>query len=311
MVTDRGFPNIHQGNNSSPSTPPSSNGEEGVWKSVFDSVDCGLLLLSEPHQVILEANSALCRQWQIPRHELLGLRLNHVVSDDSGDSDRRLFHGRLQRGPAQGSDLQWRKQPLEGAAPGISVAVFSGSPADRREFAGDHDPTTRLANRQFLEAELARRLSASQSTFSPFALLFLDLDGFKAVNDSWGHLAGDDILRETSRRLAECVREKDLVARYGGDEFVVLAEGISDARAAARLARRISAALGQPVPVSASGQRRRPADAQLGVSIGLALATESGISPRSLLEKADRDMYRRKRLRRRKASGLAKPSLQN
>jgi len=295
MVTDRGLTRL-LGKKSDRSDSVASLGSEGMWRTLFEAVDCGLLILSEPHQVIVEANSAICDRWQIPREELLGLSLRHVVASQNDDSTT----GQMMRGPITGSEVRWRLQSIGDAATMAWVAIFGGPAAEKPGADPSRgDSLTSLPNRQFLEEELARRLRKSTSSRKPFALLFLDLDGFKAVNDQWGHLAGDDILREVGRRLAGSVREKDIVARYGGDEFVILAEGIATARDAARLAKRITAALSLPYSL-ANSARRGASEVQIGVSIGLALADSAASSARTLLEKADRDMYRRKRLRQRR-----------
>jgi diguanylate cyclase (GGDEF)-like protein len=297
MVTDPGT-NLPLRKKRDPSHRVGETADTHLWQAVFNGVDCGLLVLAEPSETIVDANAAICDYWQIPRGELLGLRLGQVVTARTDlESQSPILSGQVMRGPAAGRDVQWRVQSIGGAEPGTSVAIFSGTgaPSEKPE-SSRRDATTGLPNRQELEHELARRIPAGNL---PFALLFLDLDGFKEVNDRFGHLAGDDVLREVGRRLAAVVRENDLVARYGGDEFVVLAEGISTARDAARIARRVSAALEHPI--SLEKPRRGVTEVQLGVSIGLALAGDNPGSARSLLEKADRDMYRRKRLRRRRA----------
>src|SRR5262245_52632343 len=133
MVTDRGLAQAQ-----------ATLADDAVWKAVFDTVDCGLLVLSEPHQVIVEVNSALCELWQIPRQELLGLQLSHVIAEVGEDSDRRSARGRIQRGPAKGSEVEWRQQPLDGATPGTWVAVFADPRAGRQAPDFDQDPITRL-----------------------------------------------------------------------------------------------------------------------------------------------------------------------
>jgi diguanylate cyclase (GGDEF)-like protein len=117
--------------------------------------------------------------------------------------------------------------------------------------------------------------------------LYVDLDGFKAVNDSWGHAAGDDVLRAIAARLAAAVRPEDTVARFGGDEFVVLCEGVSGGGEAMELAGRILAAVARPVPHGAGA-------AELSASVGL-VVSDGRTGAAELIEAADTAMYRAKR----------------
>jgi len=117
-----------------------------------------------------------------------------------------------------------------------------------------------------------------------FAVMFMDLDGFKSVNDRLGHAAGDEVLKATARILVEEVRVGDTVARLGGDEFVVILEPALNLSEVARIAKRIMAALQKPIEVNGD-------TAEIGVSIGVAFFPEHGESPIQLLEAADDAMY--------------------
>ena len=150
------------------------------------------------------------------------------------------------------------------------------------------DPLTGLANRTLLEerlrAVLARDTRSGQST----AVLFLDLDGFKDVNDRYGHAAGDQALRTIAARLSRVVRPSDTVARIGGDEFVVLVEGATE-KGVNRLVERLKKAVGEPLPTL---------DLEVGVSVGVAVAQSGNGEPSALLGAADRAMYAAKSLQR-------------
>jgi diguanylate cyclase (GGDEF)-like protein len=141
-----------------------------------------------------------------------------------------------------------------------------------------HDPLTGLGNRNLLH-ELAETRSNRGRTMS---VLVLDLDGFKLVNDAFGHAAGDELLRETSRRLRRHAREGDVVARLGGDEFVIVLHD-ADAARAESVGERLRRALGAPVPLDG-------ATAHVDASIGT--ATGDGGNLDELLRAADGDMYR-------------------
>jgi diguanylate cyclase (GGDEF)-like protein len=162
---------------------------------------------------------------------------------------------------------------------------------DELEFLARHDALTGLATRAHLERHMEHLLSSEQ----PFAVLFIDLDGFKPVNDMWGHHTGDDVLRLVGRRLAHHMKPADLVARVGGDEFVVVAHGITDAAAAHSLGARITAAISARYDVGAGPIR-------IGASVGIALSTPSATIT-SILAAADLAMYDAKRSFARPAVG--------
>lgn len=119
-------------------------------------------------------------------------------------------------------------------------------------------------------------------------LLFIDIDNFKTVNDRYGHRAGDCVLREAAARLRACVREVDTMARYGGDEFVVVLEDLIDEKDAETVARRI----GKSMALGFSYESVRN---ELSASIGIATSCKTGRDPSELLEAADRAMYAIKR----------------
>ena len=147
-----------------------------------------------------------------------------------------------------------------------------------------HDPLTGLLNRRALDAELQREWSRLQRDGSAFALLALDLDHFKRVNDRYGHLVGDEVLAQTAQRLRDTVRGSDLVARTGGEEFVVLMPGIDEAGAQAAAERLRAAVAGTPFAVSAG-------PLPLSVSVGVATVQQPGSAPRDALQRADRALY--------------------
>lgn len=151
-----------------------------------------------------------------------------------------------------------------------------------------HDALTGLPNRTLFMKRLAEATHrARRGDDGLFAVLFLDLDGFKIVNDSMGHHIGDGLLETVARRLEQCVRGGDVVARLGGDEFAILLERIADARDAAMVAERIQAALATPFNVGAY-------EHSSSASIGVALSTGASEQPDYLLRSADIAMYRAK-----------------
>jgi diguanylate cyclase (GGDEF)-like protein len=170
----------------------------------------------------------------------------------------------------------------------VHLVDITASKSRERTLARDalHDPLSGLANRRALHERL-QRLQDDE----PVAVLFFDLNDFKTVNDTRGHALGDRLLVEVGRRISSCVRTGDLVARYGGDEFVVLGPGLA-AEDAERLRERIVDAVAAPLPDELSGVR-------ISTSAGMAYAPAgSAGTATALLELADHRMLSAKPSRR-------------
>ncbi len=151
-----------------------------------------------------------------------------------------------------------------------------------------HDLLTGLPNRARLETIIAE-VCEQGNRYDDVGIVFIDLDGFKSVNDTYGHQAGDAALVEVARRLAAVLRGGDVVGRYGGDEFVVVCPHLSDENAIRGLARRLDEAIsGSPI---VDGDRSY----RLGASIGTAIGPRRGETPSSLIHRADEAMYAAKR----------------
>ncbi len=147
-----------------------------------------------------------------------------------------------------------------------------------------HDPLTGLANRALFRDRTEQALARQDRHGGLLAVLYVDLDGFKHVNDAFGHAAGDALLTTIAERLRGCVRAEDTLARLGGDEFAVLVEGVATNSDVDMLAARIVSAVAQPV---AAGEQ----DATVGASVGVALREPAGASAGTLLRRADLAMY--------------------
>jgi diguanylate cyclase (GGDEF)-like protein len=151
-----------------------------------------------------------------------------------------------------------------------------------------HDRLTGLPNRAFFAERV--RIAAERARRNPdecFGVLFLDLDNFKAINDSFGHVAGDELLLEVSRRFTGCLRSLDMLARLGGDEFALLLENIREPSDAARVAERLQASLQTPIRIGED-------EAFASVSLGIAVHGDADDHPQHMLRSADLALYRAK-----------------
>ena len=162
---------------------------------------------------------------------------------------------------------------------------------ERIHYLAQYDTLTNLPNRALCLDRLQQTIAMAQREGGAFAVLFIDVDHFKNINDSLGHLAGDKILQETANRLVPCVRSSDTVSRQGGDEFIIILSKIRNSSVPAHIAGKILAAM-EP-PFVAEGQELRTS-----VSIGIALFPEDGQDTTSLIKNADAALYHAKKLGR-------------
>jgi diguanylate cyclase (GGDEF)-like protein/PAS domain S-box-containing protein len=170
----------------------------------------------------------------------------------------------------------------------IAAAIERKKSATRLQYLAQHDQLTSLPNRGLFHDRLRTALARARRDRQQLAVLYLDLDRFKPVNDHHGHDVGDLLLREVAARIRHCVRESDTVGRIGGDEFVVLLNDTGHADHAVAVAAKIGAALRQPFELA--GGRL-----QVSASIGIALYPDHGEDARQLLRRADDAMYDAKR----------------
>lgn len=227
------------------------------------------------------------------RDEALGQRLEALMFPNAMPSVDQVSEvvARCRDGTALPVEVRCRRWTLGGET---RYSLFVHDIRERRllealrERESRTDPLTELPNRRALDEQLPQAMARSRRLAVPMALLFIDLDGFKAVNDDLGHKAGDSLLREIALRLRVAVRETDSVGRLGGDEFVVVLEG-AEAGDAMTVARKLVEVIRQPV-VLPEGQTR------VSASIGVApYAADSDTTPEALLQRADAAMYAAKR----------------
>ena len=257
---------------------------------------------------IASVSGAGLRDLKIDSQAVPGITLFELFETDDPSFPPIAAQSRALQGEPQDFELvfqervlQARVEPLrdlEGRITGVigvalDITERKGAEEQLRHLAL-HDPLTGLPNRAYLVQHLDALADGNTAREPrPFALLLLDLDGFKQVNDTLGHPAGDRLLVEVGRRLAQSVRSGDLVARLGGDEFVVVARG-ADERAALALAERIARELGRPIRLDGHTVTIRP-------STGIAIGQPGHHDPHALLRDADIALYRAKALGRGRA----------
>jgi len=150
-----------------------------------------------------------------------------------------------------------------------------------------HDPLTDLPNRTLFRDRMRQAITMAERHQRPLAILFIDLDEFKPVNDTYGHDIGDAVLRDSAKRILSCLRKSDSVARFGGDEFVVLLHEVLNEQAALNMAQKIHESLQQPLTIDGHVIK-------VGASIGVALYPSHSIDEEELLNYADLAMYHAK-----------------
>ncbi len=268
-----------------------------VREWVFESMAEPVLVL-DARGLLVDLNPAAERLLKVARAAVLGTRpqdaLAHLPQLGARLAGEGLFAVELElgEGPTHGF-YEVRATVLQDGegAPAGRLCVFR--PITQRKLLESeliqmayHDPLTGLYNRRKVQERLDHALSLAARYTWRVALLYLDLNHFKQVNDSLGHDAGDELLVEVARRLSGCVRESDTLGRIGGDEFALVLNNVSIDEATS-VADRICRALAEPCQLRGKALR-------VGVSVGIALLFRDGVERSELMKHADDAMYRAK-----------------
>lgn len=260
------------------------------------------IMTSNEEGVIESANAAAGRLFGWGAQDLVGRKVTTVLPSLSPGNQEPLRLGELnwdskwQTLDAHRRDGTWVPVDMSLTSTTFgakTVYVLIARDATMRklhegqlEHQATHDALTGLANRKLFEELLMRAVFRGDRSHHPVAVLFVDLDGFKEINDAHGHPMGDRVLAEVARRLENTVRPGDVVARLGGDEFAVLCESLSEIADAEKIAGRIVASVAEPIPVTSG-------IAIVTASVGVALA-DDGEGASSLVSRADHAMYEMK-----------------
>ena len=255
--------------------------------------------------IIYSWNQAAERMYGYTAAEVAGHSISMLVPPDRADEVPRLLE-RIRQGERiehyeTGRICKDGKQiavsltmfPIRDANGTITGAATTGRDITDRKlteefrYFAEHDPLTGLPNRVLFRYGISQAIVQAQRNQEQVALLFLDLDGFKNINDSLGHQIGDRLLQQTATRLRHCLRKADTIARLGGDEFVISLTGLRNSKAAALIARKVVEALHKPFLIDKH-------ETHVSASIGISVYPTDGEEVDALMRAADMAMYQAK-----------------
>lgn len=271
--------------------------------TVFDNATEGILVTDAEGRIVM-VNQAFTRITGFGSDEAIG-RVSRMLRTANRERNRALVESLERDGHWKGEMFDRHKSgdpyvaelsisAVRATHGGLThyVGVFSDitgrkQAEDRLQFLASHDPLTRLPNRSALIEAIDNTIIESAEAVPALALMFIDLDRFKLINDSFGHQAGDEVLHEIAARLTQSAQRFGLVARLGGDEFTLLVSDFDSHEALGRMAEEVLAALARPMRVEQH-------EVFVSGSIGISVYPNDGIDAATLLKNADAAMYRAK-----------------
>lgn len=278
------------------------------FKALVDHSPIAVVTL-DMQNCVVACNPAFEKLFGYKEFEIIGQELDNLIADDSTKAEAEAYTRTVIEGKnIHGTGVRYCKngQPIDVEIFGVPVVVGNTQAGvlgmyhditERRQvekflkYIATHDPLTGLPNRALFNDRLNHAIHSAKRQQNSIAVAFMDLDGFKSVNDSFGHEKGDTLLVEVAHRLRDCVRESDSVARLGGDEFTFVFENVEGPRAAVTVAEKILAAFTTPFEIEGT-------EVTITASIGISLFPEDDIEATGLLKKADAAMYAAKDLGR-------------
>ena len=279
---------------------------EERFRKIFEESPVGMSTVNADFH-FLRTNDAFCRMVGYSQEELSSLTVADVTRPEDGNSDvmvaKKLFAGEHLSYQVEKRLLTKRGDDIwvnstsslfrdpKGNLPCVLEIVEDITERRRAEqqlfHQAMHDSLTGLPNRTLFMDRLTLALDRLRRHQSAVAVMFVDLDRFKVINDSLGHEVGDEVLIAVAHRVEAVLRPSDTVARFGGDEFVILCEEAADERAAAEIADRVATTVREPIPLQSG-------EVVLTASVGIALSRTPAGTPENLLRNADAAMYRAK-----------------
>lgn len=277
---------------------------ETRFRTILDSVNDAIFIHDPADASILFVNRRMREMYRVGERPLSSLSMDDISEGKppyslneargwiakalDGQPQQFEWHARTLEGELFWVEVGMRRASLDGRYDRLLAVVRDISDRKaaqaRLEFFAHHDPLTHLPNRLLLRDRVALAIARAERSGGRLALLFCDLDQFKTINDSLGHLAGDELLKEVALRLAACVRETDTISRHGGDEFIVLLTGLDGVAAVTAVIARIHDSLAQPFLIDGH-------ELSVSLSTGVALYPEDGCDFPTLLKQADTAMY--------------------
>ena len=278
---------------------PAESGNSQITAKLFDYSPDGIIIFNEDGTVE-DANVSVCTLYGIPREEILFLSASDILFGKSlvmfeqfkaELKSKDLYLNETVDHDRSGRVFSVEVRGVKSTHNGIIFyIVFLRDITERKriyeklEYMAHYDILTGLPNRVFFYNKLAHAVAYAKRDQSKLSLLFLDVDGFKEVNDVYGHNIGDMVLQGIADRLRLCVRESDIIARIGGDELTVVLSKIVSMNDAALVGRKIIEAISAPFEFE-------DVSCRVGVSVGIAMYPDDGKDTDTLLKKADIAMY--------------------
>jgi diguanylate cyclase (GGDEF)-like protein/PAS domain S-box-containing protein len=285
---------------------PSIRDTDDRFRAVFDGVNDGIFIIDPTTGRFREINHTGNVMFGYTGTELVGCTIEtlssgvHPYSQDvaieylgkamQGEPQIFEWECKTRDGGQLWAEVSIRHVTVDGVS---SVVAITRNISERKRldaqivYMAHHDLLTGLANRSMFMKSLEEAISHAYRSGKQFAVMCLDLDHFKGVNDTRGHLTGDRLLRLVAERLQSCVRQGEMVARFGGDEFAILLDKVHDPATIASLANRIVSSIGKPFSIDGH-------DLYVGASIGVAIHGEDAFDAETLLSHADMALYRAK-----------------
>ncbi len=274
---------------------------------VFENASEGVIITA-PDTTIISVNKAFSEVTGYSAEEAIGQKPNMLHSGKQDEAFyQRMWDDLRREGQWQGEIwncskdgeiyLEWLSVTAvkdESSELTHYIGIFTDITSEKENeerlaHLAHYDQLTNLPNRILFDDRLKQALSLARRSNSKLAVMFLDLDGFKAINDNLGHNSGDRLLQQVAERLNECLRKSDTVARFGGDEFTILLSEIDSKESVIKIATKIIEAIAEPYDIDGC-------EASVTTSIGISLYPADGQQAQTLVKKADNAMYNAKRL---------------